>query len=363
MGLGSIEFVSLHDARVKAAELRRMREAGIDPLEARREEEERAQLEAARAVTFRQCAEGFLAAHEESWRNLKHRQQWRSTLEAYVYPTLGDRKVQTIDTPAVLEVLEPIWSTKPETAKRVRGRIESILDWAKAKKFRSGENPAAWRGNLAFALPRRAKMGRVRNHPALPYDRLSQFYATLAGLQSVSAAALRFLILTTSRTGEVLGARWSEINLEARTWTKPADRMKAGREHRVPLSTAALAVLAEMQPLRQGSDFVFPGQSGSRPLSNMALEMVIRRMNSGSKPPRWVDGAGEAITPHGFRSSFKDWAAECTQFPNEVSEMALAHAVGDKVEAAYRRGDMFEKRRALMDAWADHCLGKPTSPR
>jgi integrase len=251
--------------------------------------------------------------------------------------------VQAIDTALVTKALEPIWFKKPETAGRVRGRIESILDWATARGYRKRENPARWRGHLENLLPRRSKVRRVEHHAALPYGEIGTFIAELRQQNGISARALEFTILTAARTGEVIGARWDELNIAERLWTIPAARMKAGREHRVPLSEAAIAILEELQALRSG-DFVFSGnRSGGLPISDMAMAMTLRRMGRGS------------LTVHGFRSSFRDWAAERTNFPREVAEMALAHTVSDRVEAAYRRGDLFEKRRQLLAAWARYC--------
>jgi integrase len=303
--------------------------------------------EQAKVMTFRQCAEAYVAAHQAGWRNQKHAGQWPSTLSAYVYPHFGALPVQAIDTALVTKALEPIWLKKPETAGRVRGRIESILDWATARGYRKGENPARWRGHLENLLPKKSKVRRVEHHAALPYGELAAFMAQLRQQPGGGAAAFEFAILTAARTGEVLGARWDEINITERLWTVPAERMKAAREHRVPLSDSSLAILERMRQVGQ-SDYVFPGLKEKRPLSDMAMIMTLRRMGRGG------------LTTHGFRSTFRDWAAERTNFPREVAEMALAHAVSDKVEAAYRRGDLFEKRRQLMAAWVRYCATPPT---
>jgi integrase len=300
-------------------------------------------VDAAKAVTFQQAAERMMASHEAAWRNPKHRAQWRATLATYVYPTFGGLSVGAVDTGLVLRVLEPIWTAKPETASRVRGRIETVLDWAKARGYREGENPATWRGHLDKLLPNRRKVKRVEHHAAMPYAALPSFMGELGRREGVSARALEFAILTACRTGEVIGARWSEI--EGDVWTIPADRMKAGAEHRVPLSRAALDLLGNLP--REG-EFVFIGGRAGRPLSNMAMLELVRGMRPG-------------LTVHGFRSTFRDWAAERTEFPNHVVEKALAHKVADKVEAAYRRGDLFDKRRSLMDAWAGFCGTSTTS--
>lgn len=347
MGLGPLSTVPLARARELAAEARRQRLEGVDPIEARKARRATTRLAEARGTTFRACAEQLIASHEVSWRNPKHRAQWPATLKAYAYPVIGDLPVMAVDTTSVLQVLEPIWATKPETASRVRGRIEAVLDWAKARALREGQNPAQWRGHLDHLLPARSKVRRVRHHPALPYAELPAFVVQLQARDGIAARALEFVILTASRTGEALGARWEEINVGQRMWTVVPERMKAGREHRVPLSARAVAIVQEMAEIRQ-SDFVFAGMKHGRPLSDMALLMLLRDMRPG-------------MTVHGFRSTFKDWAAECTDTPNFVSEAALAHVVADKVEAAYRRADLFEKRRKLMEAWAAFCGRKPTA--
>lgn len=346
MGLGSLTDVGLAEAREKRRVARDTVKAGRDPIDQRKAEEAADAVERAKAMTFRACAEAFIAAHRPGWRNDKHSAQWSATLQAYAYPVFGDLPVAAIDTGLVLRVLEPIWSTKSETASRLRGRIESVLDWARVRGYREGENPARWRGHLDHLLPAKTKVRRVEHHAALPYAEMPAFFATLAGQSGMAALALRFAILTAARTGEVLGARWDEVDLEAGVWTIPATRMKAGREHRVPLAGAALDVLRGLAEARAG-DVVFFGQKAGQPLSNMSMLMLLRRMGRAD------------ITTHGFRSAFKDWASEQTDFPSEVSEMALAHVVGDKVEAAYRRGDLFEKRRALAEAWAKFCCSGP----
>jgi integrase len=344
MGLGPLHAVSLADARKRAGEHRLSCQDGIDPIEARRAEQLKAQLEAAKAITFKQCADNYIRAHRAGWRNGKHAAQWGATLARYAEPTIGALSVQAIDTTLVLKVLEPIWTTKPETAGRVRGRIESILDWAKVREYRQGENPARWRGHLDQLLPARGKVRKVEHHAALPCTELPDFLVALREQAGIAARALEFTILTAARTGEVIGARWNELNLLDKTWTVPAERMKAGREHRVPLSARALGILEEMQAHRHADDgFVFPGGKPGRALSNMAFLMLLRRMNR------------DDLTAHGFRATFKTWASERTNFQNEIVEAALAHVIGDKVEQAYRRGDMFEKRRRLMQQWATFC--------
>jgi integrase len=342
MGLGSLSAVSLADARTKAAECRRLRQDGIDPIEARKTQRQQAALDAAKTLTFKEASASYIASHKAGWRNEKHVSQWENTLATYAEPVIGALSIQAIDTALVQKVLDPIWKTKPETASRVRGRIEAILDWAKVRGLRQGENPARWRGHLDHLLPAKAKVRRVKHHAALPYAELPDFIAKLRAQEGVAARAFEFTILTAARTGDTIGAVWNEVNTSDKIWTVPADRMKAGKEHRVPLSSRALAILRDDHDLRT-SDYVFPGGKTGKPLSNMAMTEVLRRMGRGD------------ITVHGFRSTFRDWAAERTNFPSEVVEMALAHAVGDKVEAAYRRGDLFEKRRRLMAEWASYC--------
>jgi integrase len=344
MGVGPLHIIGLAEARNRAAGFRLQRHDGIDPIERRHAERQGARLDAAKAMTFKESAAMYVASHRAGWRNPKHAAQWEATLATYAEPVIGGLSVQAIDTALVLKVLEPIWTVKPETAGRVRGRIESILDWAKVRGYRAGENPARWRGHLDKLLPPRSKVQRVEHHAALPYVELSGFLVTLREQEGIAARALEFAITAAARTGEVIGAQWSEMDLLDKTWTLPASRRKSGREHRVPLSPRALAILKEMQAHRHADEaFVFPGAKPGRPLSNMAFLMLLRRMGRAD------------LTAHGFRSSFRDWAAERTNFPSEVAEMALAHAVGNAVEAAYRRGDLFDKRRRLMDSWATFC--------
>jgi integrase len=358
MGLGSFPDISLAEARQKAADARRQRDQRIDPIETRIAERASAALARARGQTFDQCRDAYIAAHRAGWRNAKHGAQWISTLDTYVTPVFGKLPVQAIDTALVMKVLEQevcdqpdkpgsaLWAARPETASRLRGRIECILDWAKVRGYRQGENPALWRGHLDHLLPARGKVRKVKHHAAMPFIEVAAFMTQLRSRSAVAARALEFTILTAARTGEVLGARWHEIDLAAKVWTVPADRMKGGREHRVPLSAAVVAVIERMQDIR-ANDYVFPGDRRSQ-LSNMAMDMLLRRMD-------------HDVTVHGFRSSFRDWAAERTNFAREVAEAALAHVIGDKVEAAYRRGDMFDKRRRLMTAWADFCDRRPAA--
>jgi integrase len=348
MGLGPFPLVSLADARLKRDDARRLLLDGIDPIEVRKADRDRKKIDAAKSITFKGAAAAFLVAKRAGWQNVKHAAQWDATLATYVYPVFGSLPVGAVDVGLVMKVLEPIWTTKSETASRVRGRIEAILNWAKTRGYRDGENPARWRGHLENLLAAKGKVRKVEHHAALPYAEVGAFMSALRERGGVSARALEFLILTATRTSETLNADWHEIDLRERLWIIPASRMKASREHRIPLSDAAVALLERMQPLRL-DNIVFPGMKGGRPLSNMALLVLLRRMGRGD------------LTAHGFRSTFRDWCAERTSFPGEVAEMALAHAVGDKVEAAYRRGDLFEKRRRLMADWADFCAAAPLS--
>ncbi|MGX8011377.1 tyrosine-type recombinase/integrase [Mesorhizobium sp. ORM8.1] len=329
MGLGAYPAVSLAKARAKAGECRAAVAEGRDPIAERAKEVE---------PTFGDCADKFLASMEASWRNEKHRAQWKMTLEEYCKP-IRSKRVSTIGTEEILQVLKPIWTTKPETASRLRGRIERVLDFAKTKGWRDGENPALWRGHLKNVLPARKKLTRG-HHTAMPFDDVPAFVLRLQSAEAMAARALEFLILTAARSGEVYGARWGEIEMNAGLWTIPGARMKAGKEHRVPLSDRALRVIKRLHDVRV-SDYVFPGQKKDQPLSTSAMEMLLRRL-------------GVDVTVHGFRSSFRDWAGDKTAFPREVAEAALAHEVGNAVERAYRRADSIEKRRKLMQAWANY---------
>jgi integrase len=336
MGLGN---GTLADARGKALAARALLNDNQDPLAKARADRLAKAAELASTTTFKQAATEFIAGHKSGWKNAKHAAQWTATLETYAYPVFGSFSVADIDVPMVLKVLKPIWSTKNETARRIRGRIEMVLDWAKVHEMRSGENPARWRGGLQHALPARPQASLVRHHPALPYGEIAEFMAALRAKEGTTARCLEFTILTAARTSEAIGAKWSEIDFEAATWTIPASRIKARREHRVPLSPAALALLKVQGKVREG-DFVFAGGRRGRGLSDRPMAALLTRMKR------------KDITVHGFRSSFRDWAAEHTSYPNHVVEMALAHAVADKVEAAYRRGDLLAKRADLMKDWA-----------
>ena len=352
MGLGSLESVSLAEARVKAAEKRSLLLSGINPIDARKQTRLTAALDASKAITFKECAEAYIESHREGWRNDKHAAQWGATLGAYAFPKIGKLPVRDVDAGAVLKVLEQkcddlpakptLWSGKTETASRVRGRIEAILDWAKVRQYRTGENPARWRGNLEHSLPKRAKVQKVKHHAALPYGEIGAFMGDLRGQVGVAARALEFVILTATRTSETIGAQWDEIDLDKGLWVIPADRIKAGKEHRVPLSAPALAIVKQQAKTKEGV-FVFPGGKRGKPLSTNALLALLKRMERGD------------LTAHGFRSTFRDWAAEQTNYARDVAEMALAHTIGDKVEAAYRRGDLFEKRQHMMEDWAQYC--------
>lgn len=342
MGLGSINTVDLALARGRAQACRLLLQDRVDPLAERRREREAQLLEQAKRITFDQCATAYIAAHRDSWKSAKHAKQWESTLEGYASLVIGALPVASVDTDLVVKVLAPIWQTRTETAGRLRGRIESILDWATVKKYRQGDNPARWRGHLENLLADPNRIAPVRNHPALPWRETALFMVDLRRREGVSARALEFTILTACRSGEVRGATWAEIDLNAALWTIPAARMKAGKEHRIPLSTGAMAVLSLIP---RSSGLVFPGRDSGVALSDMSLTAVLRRMGR-------VD-----ITVHGFRSTFRDWCSEAVgnAFSREVCEHALAHSLPSKVEAAYRRGDLLEKRIALMQGWSDYC--------
>lgn len=337
LGLGSGRDLPLATARAEAATLRTMLAEGIDP------KAERAKLKG--IPTFGACADAYIEAMSPSWRNPKHIAQWRMTLTKYAEP-IRHRPVDEVSTPEILAVLQPLWSRTPETAERLRGRIENVLNAAKAKGHRTGENPATWRGHLDQLLPKRQRLSRG-HHAAMPYAQVPAFMTDLQSRSAVAARALEFTLLTAARSGEVLGANWREIDFDKRIWTIPAHRMKAGREHRVPLSERATAVLGIMAELGvQG--YIFPGPKPKTPLSSMAMAMLLRRMQTG-------------VTVHGFRSSFRDWASETTGFSHETCEMALAHTITNKAEAAYRRGDLFDKRQTLMEAWAAYCASEDSA--
>ncbi|TPG88185.1 site-specific integrase [Pseudomonas caspiana] len=355
MGLGRHPEVSLAAARDKAADARRLSRVGIDPLQNRDDELERQQaeketerlaLEAAKvkATNFKEVAADYIATHRAGWKNPKHTQQWENTLATYAFKVIGNLPAHQVGIEHVLKILTPIWAKKPETANRLRNRIELVLDAAKARGLRDGENPARWRGHLDKLLPPRKKIHTVKHHPAMSWAELPDFMVKIGESEDLSFKALRFTILTACRTSEVLGATWAEVDLAAGVWTIPASRMKAGREHRVPLSSVASELIASL-PRIVGNNYLFPGARRKRPLSNMAMLMALRRMGR------------DDVTTHGFRSTFRDWASEVTHHPREVCEQALAHVVESAVEAAYRRGDLFEKRQRLMDDWAAYTTG------
>lgn len=337
MGLGNADRVTLAAAREKATAARRKIGQGINPIHERKRDDG--------IPTFGEMADDVRETLAAGFRNEKHKAQWKSTLETYAAP-LRAKPVDLIATDDVLAVLKPIWTTKAETASRVRGRIEKILDAAKAKGFRHGENPARWRGHLDHLLARPLKLARG-HHAAMPYEDVAAFTGKLRQREALAARALEFCILTAARSGEVLGLRWSEIDLDKALWTVPAERMKAGRIHRVPLCDRAVVIVRQLAETATG-DFVFAGQRPDKPLSGMAMEMMLRRMKV------------QDATVHGFRSSFRDWAGNVSDFPRELAETALAHVIGDKSEQAYRRGDALEKRRKLMDAWAAYCSASKT---
>jgi integrase len=342
MGLGPLANVTLAHARGLAAACRQQLQQGIDPIDARRAQQKQAKVVAAKGVSFRACAEQYIKSHRSAWRSERHAHQWQRTLETYAFPTLGDMPVGQIDVAAVMRVLEPIWQTKTETANRVRGRIESVLDWARARGYRDAENPARWRGHLQNLLPRQAKIQAVRHHPAMAYSEVGAFMTLLRAHEGRPALALQFVVLTAARTGEVLGAKWDEIDIDAALWVIPARRTKQNREHRIPLAPAALAILIKLRGTAEGA-YIFTDGKKDAPLHNMTLLRLLRHFSH------------HGITTHGFRSTFSDWVAECTAYPAEVREAALGHAVGDKVVAAYKRGDALEKRRRLMAKWAEFC--------
>jgi integrase len=345
MGLGPAADIPLATARELRDRYRALLKQGIDPLEHKQAEKSAKALERAKAISFKDACARYIAANRSGWKNIKHASQWEATLKAYAYPIIGALPVQAIDTALVMAVLDPIWSTKPETASRVRGRIESVISAAKARGEFKGENPATWKGHLDNLLPKTSKVRKVENHAALPYADLPAFMLDLRGREGIGAAALEYLILTAARTGEVLGATWDEFDLRKSVWTIPGERMKNGKEHQVPLSPPAVAVLERMSKIANG-EHVFFGLSSGRSLSNMALLVLLRRM-------RRTD-----ITSHGFRSTFRDWAAE-RGYQDAVAEAALAHTVPDAVIAAYRRTTFFELRKKMMDDWATFATSDP----
>lgn len=350
MGLGSYPDISLDTARALARDARELKAGGVDPIAARDSVRASQRVEAARAITFRDCAASYIASQKGKWKNAKHAQQWSATLETHAMPILADIPVSAVDKGMVIKVLDPIWKTIPETAKRLRGRIEAVLDWAEMRDYRTGSNPAVWKGRLDKVFPARSKVRGVKHHPALPFTEASSFMGKLAAESGTASQALLFTILTAARTSETLAACWSEVDMNGSHWTVPASRMKGGREHRVPLSPQAMKVLRHQQKLTSGKGFIFPARNENNSLSNMAMLKVLERMKRSD------------LTVHGFRSTFRDWIEERTTYAGSVAEAALAHAVGDKVEAAYRRGDLFEKRRQLMNAWGRYCTAPAENP-
>jgi integrase len=343
-GLGGYPSVSLATARERARSMLDQLFTGVDPAETKKQAKSSLAAQRAKAVTFKTLAEQYIAQHEASWRNAKHTAQWTSTLTQYAFPVCGHMLAADIDTATVLRVLEPIWLGKTETASRLRGRMEAVLDYATAKGLREGPNPARWKGNIALTLPAKRKVSPVDHHAAIPLKDMTKFFKSLQKREGTAARALEFLTLTAVRSGEVRGAKWGEIDLTKKVWTVPAHRMKNNREHRVPLSTIAIVLLKSL-PSKKADGLVFPGTKPMSKLSDMSLTVLMRRMQTGA-------------VPHGLRSSFRDWVSEETAYPREVAEMALAHTVGNAVEAAYRRGDLFEKRRAMMQEWSEFISGK-----
>lgn len=368
MGLGGYPAIGLADARQLARDAKSLVLKGIDPTRERRQAREAAAEAASAERTFKATAGAMIEARRDGWRNAKHAAQWTSTLERHVYPTLGSLPVAEVDTSAVLRVLRPIWSKTPETASRVRGRIEAVMDFARARGWRTGENPARWRGHLAELLPPPRKIAPVTHQPSLAWQEVPAFLRVLSEHRGVAAKALHFVILTAARTGEVRGMRWTEVDLANGVWAIPARRMKAGQLHRVPLSKGAIALLEEMRALGDVDDegrdrLVFPGGRKGKPLSDMALSMLVRGMAMDGlgelDPPRWRDAEGRAVVPHGFRSSFRGWT-RAQGWPDHLGEIALAHTDKDKVRAAYARDDLLEQRRPMMEAWGEWCSGTNT---
>jgi integrase len=347
LGLGPLHTYNLKEARERARDARQLLHSGIDPIEHRKAAKAAQALAAAKTRTFKECAEAYIVANRGAWRSAKHGAQWSATLKTYVYPTIGNLPVAAIDTGLVLKCIELIWKDKTETASRVRGRIESVLDWATVRNYRSGDNPARWRGYLEHVLPQKNKVSKVEHHAALPYAELPAFMQALRQRKSTAVCALEFTILTAARTAETTGARWGEIDFAAKTWVVPASRMKGGKEHRIPLAPRVIELLRGLYR-EEGNDFIFIGSQSGRGLSDSAMVRMLQRM-------------GRSETTHGFRSAFSDWAHEQTAHSNHTIELSLAHAVGSDVEKAYRRGTMTEKRRKLMEQWAAYCTSPPVA--
>lgn len=342
MGLGSVNDVSLKEARDISSTYRAMVRDGIDPINERKQKRAQSKADSTKLTSFKECAEDYIRHNSAAWSNAKHSNQWKNTLETYAYPVIGSLPVAMVELHHITRILKPIWAEKNETAKRVRGRIEAVLDAAKVNGLREGENPARWKGHLDKILPMPSKVKKVKHHAALPYEQIDTFMQDLRERDSIAASGLEFLILTAARTGEVLKATFDEIDFEKKMWVIPENRMKAGKEHRVPLSNKAMKIIKAMKDMQQ-SDFIFAGFRGNCGLSNMAFLQLLKRMGY------------KEITTHGFRSSFRDWAAEQTAYPPDVVEMALAHSVGNETTQAYHRTDLFEKRRRLMNEWSNYC--------
>lgn len=360
MGLGSQVTLGLADARIKAKECRQLLLDGKDPIDERIAIRKASALSRAKAMIFDQCSDAYIDAHRSEWKNEKHIAQWKNTLTTYASPVIGQLPISEVTTPLVVKILSPIWKRKTETATRLRGRIEKVLDWATVAGYREGENPARWRGHLENLLAKPNKLAKVVHHPALPWKEIGRFMTALRKQPGNAARALEFAILTAARSGEVRNAAWDEIDTAGALWTVPGERMKMGKEHRVPLSSAALKLLESLP--REGT-LLFPGSGKEQALSDMTLTAVIRRMHlTATKAGRtgWKDPVlDRTVTAHGFRSTFRDWTAEATSFPREICEHALAHSLPDRVEASYRRTDLLDKRVALMQSWAD-CCSSPT---
>lgn len=364
MGLGATHTIGLSEARQKALDARKLLADGLNPMIVKKQKLLAVALEHAKMMTFDQCAAAYIEAHKASWKNAKHIGQWTNTLATYASPVFGQQSVANVDTALIMKCLSPIWQSKTETASRLRGRIESVLGWATTSGYRTGENPARWKGHLENLLATIGKSSRTKNLPSLPWQRIGEFMLALKARHGVASKAVEFAVLTACRSGEVRGAQWSEFDIAERVWTIPSARMKAGREHQVPLSEAALSLLMSIRHIHMvsvdqlnipaGSRFVFAGTK-TQALSDMSLTAVIRRMNAEAEKPIWIDANGDGITVHGFRSSFRMWAAEMTAYPREVAEHALAHQLPDAVERAYQRGTQFSKRRALMAEWGIVC--------
>lgn len=349
MGLGPTTVINLTEARAKAIDCKKLLLDGVDPIGQRNQTKKQKLIDQLRTITFDECAKAYISAHQHVWKNQKHISQWENTIATHASPVIGGLPVTAIDTTLVMKVIEPIWQSTPETASRLRNRIELVISWATARGYRVGENPARWKGHLDQLLPSRSRVQKVKHHSALPILEMPKFMKMLRKEKHISAYALEFLILTATRTSEVLNATWDEVDIEKAIWIIPASRMKASREHRIPLSPRAIELLSKLKEV-QSSNYIFGSYRKGKPMSNMALLVYIKRK-------------GFSITVHGFRSTFRDWASEYTNVTREVAEAALAHTLKNKVEAAYRRGDLFLKRKVLMNDWARFCYSEITDQR